>query len=107
MEYALGRAIYEPSPIIPATLLRAKALKKLTRDSRVETRFVVRRSYKAGAYTADRSHQTVIDFYNNILNTDYTVCVRGYGNWSVRLYETLACGRIPIFDKGVRCSPTF
>ncbi len=96
-EYALGRSLYEPPPIIPATVLRAKALKKLASDHRVETSFVIRSRYKAGAYRADRSHQTVVDYYNNLLGTDYTVCVRGYGNWSVRLYETLACGRIPIF----------
>ena len=30
-------------------------------------------------------------------NTDYTLCVRGTGNFSARMYETLALGRIPIF----------
>ena len=37
------------------------------------------------------------EFYRNIENTDYTLCVRGGGNFSARLYETLALGRIPIF----------
>ena len=37
------------------------------------------------------------EFYNNIDNTDYTLCVRGTGNFSARFYETLALGRIPIF----------
>ena len=32
-----------------------------------------------------------------ILNSNYTVCMRGGGNFSVRFYETLALGRIPIF----------
>ena len=36
-------------------------------------------------------------FVNNILNSDYTLCVRGGGNFSVRFYETLSLGRIPIF----------
>lgn len=36
-------------------------------------------------------------FVENILNSDYTLCVRGIGNNSVRFYETLCCGRIPIF----------
>jgi hypothetical protein len=31
------------------------------------------------------------------LNSDYTLCVRGIGNNSVRFYETICCGRIPIF----------
>jgi hypothetical protein len=36
-------------------------------------------------------------FVENIFDSDYTLCVRGIGNNSVRLYETLCCGRIPIF----------
>ena len=36
-------------------------------------------------------------FFNNIQDTDYTVCIRGGGNFSARFYETLAVGRIPIF----------
>lgn len=27
----------------------------------------------------------------------YTLCPRGGGNWSYRLYETLCLGRIPVF----------
>ncbi len=45
----------------------------------------------------DPWHPTNVEFVNNIFNTDYTVCIRGGGNFSKRLYETLCCGRIPIF----------
>lgn len=86
--HAIHTARYEPPPVVPATILRAKVLKALRSSPAVETRFIVRSRYRTG--TAD-------EFYANILDTDYTVCVRGYGNWSVRLYETLACGRIPVF----------
>lgn len=86
--HAAGRTAYQPPPVIPATVLRARVLNTLSRSSSVETSFVIRSRYKTG---------TTHDFYANILDTDYTVCIRGYGNWSVRLYETLACGRIPIF----------
>lgn len=85
--YAAGRTMYEPPPVVPATLLRAKVLNQLRNDPGVETDFIIRSRYKFGS---------AAEFYGNILRTDYTVCVRGYGNWSVRLYETLACGRIPI-----------
>lgn len=37
------------------------------------------------------------NFINNILESDYTLCVRGIGNNSVRFFETLCCGRIPVF----------
>ena len=43
------------------------------------------------------SHRTTLEFYENINSSDYVVCVRGAGNFSVRFYETLAMGRIPIF----------
>jgi hypothetical protein len=36
-------------------------------------------------------------FRRNLINTDYTLCARGAGNWSIRLYETLASARIPLF----------
>jgi hypothetical protein len=85
--YHAGRKMYEPPSFVPATLLRAKVLRALERDARVATDFIVRTRYKTGSAQ---------EFYRNILETDYTVCVRGYGNWSVRLYETLACGRIPV-----------
>jgi hypothetical protein len=37
------------------------------------------------------------EFRDNILGSHYTLCPRGGGNWSYRLYETLCLGRIPIF----------
>ena len=36
-------------------------------------------------------------FVKNIINNDYTFCMRGGGNYSLRLYETLCLGRIPLF----------
>jgi hypothetical protein len=36
------------------------------------------------------------EFYQNLAATDYTLCVRGGGNFSKRFYETLALGRIPV-----------
>jgi hypothetical protein len=35
-------------------------------------------------------------FAGNILGNDYTLCVRGAGNFSTRFYETLSAGRIPL-----------
>ncbi len=94
----LGRSNYESAPIIPATTLRAKALKLLARDHRIDTNYLIRDKYKAGAKSKSPELQTATEqFFDNIYNSDYTLCIRGYGNWSVRFYETLACGRIPVF----------
>jgi hypothetical protein len=98
---ALGRQSatpysFEPPPLLPAAVLRARVLDALGRHSRVDANFVVRSKYRAGAREAGADHPTVREFFDNVLGSDYTVCVRGYGNWSIRLYETLACGRIPV-----------
>jgi len=37
------------------------------------------------------------EFMQNMLNSDYTFCCRGSGNYSLRFYESLSCGRIPVF----------
>jgi Exostosin family len=95
----LGKYDYEGVPIVPATLTRARALDLLAHHSQVESNFVIRDKYygnkvqKKSPQTGDASHV----FYSNIYETDYTLCLRGYGNWSYRFYETLACGRIPVF----------
>lgn len=93
---SLGRYDYKGVPIVPATILRNRALNRLSRSPEVESRFVIRRKYTANQVSAKIGNSSNI-FFSNIYETDYTLCVRGYGNWSYRFYETLACGRIPIF----------
>ena len=95
---SLGRSNYESAPIIPATVLRARVLKLLAKSQFLDTNFIVRDKYRAGVRAQSQDAEAVArEFFQNIYDSDYIVCVRGYGNWSVRLYETLACGRIPIF----------
>ncbi len=86
----------EPQPLHPPVLLRARALRVLERSPLVETRFVVRDRYRGGRRSAAERSQTVREFYGNILETDYTLCVRGSGNFSKRFYEALALSRIPL-----------
>jgi hypothetical protein len=91
-----GREPYEPAPMLPAALLRSRVLRRLRAHRGVDVTFIVRTRYRGGVRTADSRHPTAVEFFRNMLDTDYTVCVRGYGNWSIRFYETLACGRIPV-----------
>ena len=37
------------------------------------------------------------EYVQNMIESDYILCARGAGNFSYRLYETLSCGRIPVF----------
>jgi Exostosin family len=76
--------------------LRAKALRILSASSLVETNFVVR-DHCYFADTLDSIRQGRKEYVGNMLSSDYIVCGRGGGNFSYRLYETLCCGRIPVF----------
>ena len=90
-----GLSYLEPHPIMPPTRLRAKALNILKNSSLLETTFAIRTQYLGGN---ERPWQVLRqEFLDNIVGTDYTLCIRGTGNYSQRLYETLALGRIPIF----------
>ena len=90
---------YYGSVVVPATALRNRAIRLLEEDHRIDTSFVIRDRY-TDRTTSDSKLETKVkveSFYSNMYGTDYTLCVRGFGNWSYRFYETLACGRIPVF----------
>lgn len=87
----------EPQQVFSTSFLRASVLKTLQRSKEVETNFILRKKYRAGITANKESDNTTLEFYDNLKNSDYVVCVRGAGNFSVRFYETLAMGRIPIF----------
>jgi hypothetical protein len=94
--HVLGFRLEEPQPLYPSGLLRARALRVLKASPLVETRFIVRARYRAGTAGPVSWEQTSREFYQNIARTDYTLCLRGGGNFSKRFYETLALGRIPV-----------
>ena len=82
---------------ISTSHLRFKLLSLLEKSSKVKSNFVLRNAYRAGVKENKEFHPTTLQFYNNIVESDYIVCVRGAGNFSTRFYETLAMGRIPVF----------
>jgi hypothetical protein len=102
----VGRTDRLAAPLASHLRLRRRALHVLSADPRIDTDFLVRDRYRAGVRTIaerlDRSHPRAQEFFANIRANAYTVCVRGGGNFSTRLYETLCLGRIPIIvDTGV------
>jgi hypothetical protein len=72
-------------------------LQRLKKSNKINANFIIRDQYRAGVTTQKEKHPTTLEFYNNIKASDYVVCMRGAGNFSTRLYETLAMGRIPVF----------
>ena len=92
-----------------ADFLRPQALELLEKHDKVETDFITREgSYGdvqrkvAGQDEFDNTISASIGavrkvYYQNMLNTDYNLCLRGKGNYSFRFYETLSHARIPLF----------
>lgn len=80
----------------PSAVKRAIYLKALQACEGLESNFIYRKRYRAGIKIEEDKANTTRDFYNNIYENPYTFCIRGNGNFSVRFYETLAVGRIPV-----------
>ena len=89
------------STIAPA--IRARALNVLLASPLVETNFIIRDRFLGGALRPDQSidlgtmQKVRREYVENMVESDYILCARGSGNFSYRLYETLSCGRIPVF----------
>ena len=98
MKYYLSISNYYSGPSSPPTYLRKKVLDILEKTDGINTDFIRRNKYKGGKSKTENSFENLRkEFYCNIHNTDYTLCIRGTGNFSARFYETLALGRAPIF----------
>lgn len=97
LKYHIGLSKELPQKVQPTSKLRAKILTLIKNSPSLTANFIERKKYRAGVITKEARIKTTQEFYNNLKDTQYTVCVRGAGNFSVRLYETLAMGRIPVF----------
>ena len=96
-QYHQGKAKWEPAPYETSSF-RSRVLKAFEVKNCIQTNYLLRSQYHGGD-TNDKNLQSRLktEFVDNILDSDYTVCMRGGGNYSVRFYETLCLGRIPIF----------
>jgi hypothetical protein len=80
--------------------LRSQALQLLEQSPLVRTNFIIRRE---SVYLTDNKEHFKkrqmyrAQFFENIAESDYQICLRGSANHSRRPWETLSCGRIPIF----------
>jgi hypothetical protein len=96
LSYLSNLSKFDPQTIYPSTLLRERVLSIIEHSDYLKSNFIKRKKYRAGAKTKKLLIETTTEFYNNIFESDYVICVRGGGNFSVRFYETLAIGRIPV-----------
>jgi hypothetical protein len=82
--------------------LRGRGLGFLKKSRDVETNFIIRDAFYGEAFQVEAGNLALVqrfrqEFVQNLMESDYILCVRGNGNFSYRLYETLSCGRIPVF----------
>jgi hypothetical protein len=80
--------------------LREKALRAFEGSSLVKTSFT-RRSMNLGppmAGTSGSELRTAMrqEYVDSVFENSYSLCIRGAGNWSYRLFEALSAGRIPV-----------
>jgi hypothetical protein len=100
-----GKRFDDTEPLISSTYIRSQLLDRLEQSSLIETRFMRYTKYRNGVTSSEEREAAAVPFFRNILDTQYTLCYRGTGNFSVRLFETLACGRIPIIVKSNNLLP--
>jgi len=82
----------------PANLglvLRKKALSFLADDSRIDTEFKLNDTFYL-QHNLEMRPKMFQEYIQLMRNGHYVVALRGCGNYSIRLFETLAADRIPI-----------
>lgn len=76
---------------------RRRAIKVLSRSFLVVTNFIIRRSYSGTNKTAELDlKQARSEYIGNMIESDFILCAKGDGNFSVRFFEALSLGRIPL-----------
>lgn len=91
-----GRDKTDFQAFYPSSIKRFRYLEKLAAHPQITANFIYRSKYRAGSNTENTKEKTTLEFFKNIEANLYTFCLRGSGNFSVRFYETLMMGRIPL-----------
>lgn len=98
----LGYRLLGQRQKVDGLALRARTLAALRRDPRVRCDFIARSGYLGTAPLAafQKDHPLATErevFLDNLASCPYGLALRGKGNHSVRFYEILSAGRIPLF----------
>lgn len=83
------------TPVNIGRVLRSRALAALAASSDVHADIVIRETY-FGVYDLATQESMRAEFTAQMRDSDYVLCVRGSGNFSIRLFETMATGRVPV-----------
>ena len=72
---------------------RKKTIQLFESNKNIKSNFIIREKFWGGN---PHDPKLMSDFQNNMISSHFNVCNRGKGNFSIRFYQTLSCGRIPI-----------
>lgn len=91
MESLVGHPVHKKG-----LYFRRQALQFLKKQG-IASNFLIRSSYSMNSKTLTVDPiQARNEYVENIKNSDYTLAPKGDGNFSVRFYESLSLGRIPL-----------
>lgn len=97
-KYAAAR-IFNGNPAnVHGLWFRRRAIRVLEHSSLVRTNFIIRKSFSSHKNTISLPPEEARrEYIENINQSDFILAVRGGGNFSLRFYEALSLGRIPLF----------
>ncbi len=76
---------------------RKKAMRALSGTSRIQTKFITRSFYSGSRKTIGMDAKVARrEYVENMQSADLALAPKGDGNYSLRFYEALSLGRIPI-----------
>lgn len=76
---------------------RIKVIDKLLSSKLIKPNFIIRKTFSSHKSTIEANPKLARKQYvNNILDSDFSLAIRGDANDSMRFYEILSLGRIPI-----------
>lgn len=84
-----------PTPTSIGTVLRKKAIEIIEGDERIESSFTIFDRFFPH-YPEEFKMANRQQYLDSMCNTHYVLTIRGCGNYSMRHFETLAAGRIPV-----------
>ena len=72
---------------------RQEIINAFKSDQRISTNFIIRKGFWGNK---PNDPQLIQEFQKNIIDSHFTICNRGNGNFSMRFYQVLSAGRIPV-----------
>jgi len=97
LKYLLRNYIVRSGAHRQGVYFRRKALSSLRLDARVILNAIIRKNYSGHRNTIEISPtQAREEYIRSIQDAHFTLAPRGDGNYSLRFYETLSLGRIPV-----------